>query len=71
LLTPERLKRITHKTLVLWTSHDPTAPVAVGEAAAAHIPDSEFVVIQDCGHWPQFEKPEEYNRVMLEFLGQV
>jgi len=33
LLTPERLARIRHRTLVLWTSHDPTAPVEVGRDA--------------------------------------
>ncbi len=68
ILTPERLGSIQQETLVLWTSHDPTAPVEVGERAAGHIPGAKFVVIQDCGHWPQFEKPEEFHKVMLEFL---
>jgi 2-hydroxy-6-oxonona-2,4-dienedioate hydrolase len=68
LLTPDRLAEIRHRTLVLWTSHDPTAPVEVGREAARHIPDSEFVVMEDCGHWPQFEKPDEFNRIHLNFL---
>lgn len=68
ILTPERLSRIQHPTLVLWTSHDPTAPIEVGKAAQEHIPNSQFVVIDECGHWPQFEKPEEFNRVVLDFL---
>jgi 2-hydroxy-6-oxonona-2,4-dienedioate hydrolase len=68
LLTPDRLSKIRHRTLVLWTSHDPTAPVEVGREAASHIPDSEFVVMEDCGHWPQFEKPDEFNRIHLNFL---
>lgn len=68
LLTPDRLSQIRHRTLVLWTSHDPTAPVEVGREAARHIPDAEFIVMEDCGHWPQFEKPEEFNRLHLDFL---
>jgi 2-hydroxy-6-oxonona-2,4-dienedioate hydrolase len=68
LLTPDRLAEIRHRTLVLWTSHDPTAPVEVGREAARHIPDAEFFVMDDCGHWPQFEKPDEFNRIHLNFL---
>lgn len=68
LLTPDRLSKIRHRTLVLWTSHDPTAPVEVGREAARHIPDSEFVVMEECGHWPQFEKPEEFDRLHSSFL---
>jgi 2-hydroxy-6-oxonona-2,4-dienedioate hydrolase len=68
LLTPDRLSKIRHRTLVLWTSHDPTAPVEVGREAAQHVRDSEFLVMEGCGHWPQFEKPDEFNRIHLNFL---
>jgi pimeloyl-ACP methyl ester carboxylesterase len=26
------------------------------------------VLIKDCGHWTQQEKPEEVNRALIEFL---
>jgi 2-hydroxy-6-oxonona-2,4-dienedioate hydrolase len=42
--------------------------VEIGREAARHIPDSEFVVMDECGHWPQFEKPDEFNRIRLNFL---
>ena len=29
------------------------------------IPNSEFAVIKDAGHWPQWEKPEEFNEIQL------
>jgi pimeloyl-ACP methyl ester carboxylesterase len=32
--------------------------------------DSRLVVIDQCGQVPPQEKPEEFNRVVLEFLGQ-
>ena len=32
------------------------------------IPGSEFTVIKDAGHWPQWEKPEEFNEVLTNFL---
>lgn len=68
LLTRERLDSITTPTLVLWTSHDPFLPAEVGEHVHKAINGSEYVVMQDCGHWPQFEKPDEFNEVMLGFL---
>ena len=55
-------------TLVLWTSHDPTAPVEVGRALAAMIPGARFEVMQGCGHWPQFEDAATFNRIHIEFL---
>ena len=67
-VTPQQWGAITAPTLVLWTSHDPTAAVPVGEELAAMIPGAEFAVMQDCGHWPQFEDPETFNRIHLDFL---
>lgn len=67
-LTPEQWASIKAPTLVLWTSHDPTATVEVGRALASFIPGAKFVVMQDCGHWPQFEDAATFNRIHLDFL---
>jgi Fe-S oxidoreductase len=45
---------------VLWTDHDPTAPPEVGRQVAEWIPDSRFELITGAGHWPQFEKADEF-----------
>ena len=55
-------------TLVVWTSHDPTAPEAVGQRIAGLIPDARFALMQDCGHWPQFEDAPRFNRLHIDFL---
>lgn len=68
LFSEEMLKKIKAQTLVLWTTHDPTASVEVGRKFAKYIPSAELVVMEKCGHWPQFENPEEFNRLHLEFL---
>ena len=67
-LTPEQWGAIAAPTLVLWTSHDPTAEVPVGEELARMIPGARFAVMQDCGHWPQFEDSETFNRLSIDFL---
>jgi len=40
---------ITAPTLVLWTSHDPTADVSVGRRIADMIPGARFEVMNECG----------------------
>lgn len=68
LLTGEMLARIQAPTLVLWTSHDPSAKLDVGEKMHKDIPNSRFVVMEHCGHWPQYERPDEFNRISIEFF---
>ncbi|EPQ78474.1 alpha/beta fold hydrolase [Mycobacterium marinum] len=55
-------------TLVLWTSHDPTADVTEGRRIASMIPGARFEVMSGCGHWPQYEDAKSFNRRHLDFL---
>jgi 2-hydroxy-6-oxonona-2,4-dienedioate hydrolase len=68
LLTPSELRSIQAPTLVVWTSHDPGSSVAIGKQLADSIPGSRFVVMDRCGHWPQFEDPDRFNDLHLSFL---
>lgn len=64
----EELRTIQAPTLVIWTSHDPTGKVEVGETFAREIPNARLVVMENCGHWPQYEDPETFNQLQLSFL---
>jgi 2-hydroxy-6-oxonona-2,4-dienedioate hydrolase len=68
LMYPADYARITAPTLVLWTSHDPTADVSEGRRIASMIPGALFTVMNGCGHWPQFEDAPTFNRIHLSFL---
>ena len=68
LLTADELRSIRAPTLVLWTSHDPGSSVQIGRQLADSIPGSRFVVMEHCGHWPQFEDPDVFNQLHLSFL---
>lgn len=68
LFEDDELRGITAPTLVVWTSHDPTGPVEVGQKFADLIPDAKLVVMDDCGHWPQWENAPEFNQLHLAFL---
>jgi 2-hydroxy-6-oxonona-2,4-dienedioate hydrolase len=67
-LSPDAWASIVAPTLVLWTSHDPTAGVEVGERLASWIPGAKLIVMQYCGHWPQFEDAATFNRLHIDFL---
>lgn len=67
-LTEAEWSAIEHPTLVLWTSHDPTADDRVGQRIASLIPNARYVLMQGCGHWPQFEDPATFNQIHIDFL---
>ena len=68
LLTDEELASIKAPTMVLWTSHDPSGPASEGERVSRLIAGSRFEVMQNCGHWPQWENVEEFDRIHIGFL---
>jgi 2-hydroxy-6-oxonona-2,4-dienedioate hydrolase len=58
----------TLPTLLLWGAEDKTVPVAVGEAAARLLPASRLVVLQKAAHTAYYERPDDFNRVVCDFL---
>ena len=70
LVTGDELAAITAPTLVIWTSDDPSGPAKAGLDMAERIPAGEFQLIKGAGHWPQWEQREQFDRIVLEFLGK-
>ncbi len=68
MISDEQTGLITAPTLVLWTSHDPMATAEEGRRIAEMIPGSCFEVMENCAHLPQFENPEIFNQIHLDFL---
>jgi 2-hydroxy-6-oxonona-2,4-dienedioate hydrolase len=66
--TADWVARITAPTLIIWTSDDPTGSYDEGELLASWIPGSELVNIEGAGHWPQWERPDDFHRLHQEFL---
>jgi pimeloyl-ACP methyl ester carboxylesterase len=63
--------RLGIPALLFWGRDDKTVPFKHSEAILAAIPQVEFHIIEHCGHIPQFEKPEEFNPLLLEFLNET
>ncbi|CAI7978351.1 2-hydroxy-6-ketonona-2,4-dienedioic acid hydrolase [Frankia sp. Hr75.2] len=64
----EEIARMTRPTLVLWTENNPGFGPDYGEYVAGLLPDSAFYRMRDAGHWPQWEKPDEHDAVVADFL---
>ncbi len=56
-------------TLVTAGAHDPLREPGYAEELAARIDGAESAVF-DAGHCPNVERPEEWNRVVLDFLAR-
>jgi 3-oxoadipate enol-lactonase len=67
----ERLGEIAVPTLVLPADHDPPEMDPMCTAIAAAIPDARLVRIPDTDHVINLRRPEEFNHVVLGFLGEV
>jgi 2-hydroxy-6-oxonona-2,4-dienedioate hydrolase len=65
---PDLLRSLPCPALVLWTRYNPGQLVHLAEEAAELIPNCELVILENSAHWPQWEEPEEFNRVHLEYL---
>jgi pimeloyl-ACP methyl ester carboxylesterase len=63
-----RLSKIEAPVQIIWGADDPLFPVAHAMRAHALFPDSRLAVIEGAGHTPQAERPEEFNRVLNDFL---
>jgi pimeloyl-ACP methyl ester carboxylesterase len=65
---PFLLARVTIPTRIVWGRQDQLVPLECGQLYQQAIPGAELVVIDQCGHLPQVEKPEEFVRCALAFL---
>ena len=62
------LARVNIPTRMVWGREDRIVPVECGSLYRKAVPGSDLVVIDNCGHSPQVEKPEEFIKTALEFL---
>ncbi len=67
---PEWVGNVVAPTLLLWTDNDPTGGLDEAELLLGWLPDARLHIIRDAGHWPQWEKREEFLSAHREFLLQ-
>ena len=64
-----RLTYLPHETLIVWGREDRVLPLDNAMILLKQIPKARLNVFPQCGHWAMWERPDEFNRVVLSFLG--
>ena len=54
--------------LIIWGTEDRSVPFEMSDGVMAEFPHATLVAIDDAGHLPQVERPEAFNKALLEFL---
>jgi pimeloyl-ACP methyl ester carboxylesterase len=67
-LTEEQVRGVKAPTLIVWGKYDELANPAGAARLEKAIPGAKKVIIDDCGHMPQLEKADEFNRLVREFV---
>jgi len=63
-----RLSEIAVPTLVVTGAHDTTVPPSRQRLLAGWITGARQVTISDAGHAVSVDRPEEFNRLLIDFL---
>jgi len=67
----EDLSNINAPTLIIVGREDPIRPVSDAEFMHERISDSQLEIIEDAAHMTNMEQPENFNRVLLDFLNKL
>lgn len=63
-----RLGAIQCPTMFIHGEKDNVVPVSCAREAACAISEAELRIVGDAGHWPNREKPNEFNALIREFV---
>ena len=64
----KNLKNITNETLIVWGDQDKAYNFNQVETLDNNIPNSSLKIIKGCSHNVHLEKPNEFNKLVEEFL---
>lgn len=65
------LPKMHVKTCIIWGKNDKVTPPSVAEEFHKLLPNSKLYWIDKCGHAPMMEHPEEFNRLLEEWLNNT
>lgn len=64
----DQVQTIQAPTLVLWGKHDQVVKLNSAEYYAAEIPVAKLQILENAGHSPQLEIPEQVALAIIEFI---
>jgi pimeloyl-ACP methyl ester carboxylesterase len=63
-----RLGELRLPVLLVHGEYDPLVPVQAARLAQGRLPNARLEVIPGCGHWPQRERPDLVNPLLVSFF---
>lgn len=67
-LSCDKLQKVKQPTLLVWGQHDKVVPLHIGERLVRDLPNARLEVVEDTGHLPMEEKPQDVMNRLLPFL---
>lgn len=67
----ENLHKIKRPTLIVWGANDRVLPLQQAYAGKKKMPNAQLYIMNQCGHVPNLEKPEEFNNIVIAFLSGI
>ncbi|HEX2196823.1 MAG TPA: alpha/beta fold hydrolase [Actinomycetota bacterium] len=64
----DRLRSLARPALFLWGARDWLVPAGFARHVEKAVPNASSIVLDDCGHVPQFELPDRTHREVREFF---
>ena len=62
------IENIRSPTMIMYGEEDTVYPPELARAMASRIPGAEVTMIKGAGHLANLEQPDEFNRILLDFL---
>jgi pimeloyl-ACP methyl ester carboxylesterase len=66
----EHLSGVKAPTLLVWGREDNLVPVEDADEFERLIPNARKVIMEDTGHCAMIERPETFNQLVVDFLGE-
>ena len=67
----DHLHKIETPTLLVWGKQDTVTPPFVAEKFDELIKDTKLIFVDQCGHAPMMEHPQDFNAILEAFLQDV
>lgn len=65
------LHKITLPVALIWGKNDKITPPEVAVEFSHLLPNAELTWVEHCGHAPMMEQPQEFNRLLKDYLEKI
>ncbi|MBY8824326.1 alpha/beta fold hydrolase [Sphingomonas colocasiae] len=66
----ETIDRLEHPTLLIWGQEDRVLPLDMAFNLLKRMPNADLHVFSKCGHWAQWERADEFNEIVGNFIAR-